>query len=73
METQEKGLLNKCNISNLVNKTYKISKKKKKKKKIVKLQAFNLSFFLGQNCFGDDDFQNVCLSANTYYVRVKRR
>ena len=37
-----------------------------------------LSYFLGKNVFGDDDFPKcifkyVCLSTNIQYVRVKER
>ena len=33
----------------------------------------DLSFFLGKNFFGDDSFKNVCLSAHTQHISVKRR
>ena len=70
---KNKELVNKSDISEFIknsdlNEKIKTlatkSEFKAEQDKMVKLQKHDLSYFLGINVFGDDGFQNVCLSSN---------
>ena len=80
---KQKELINKSNISNLLNNSdlstklaalEKKAKLKPEQGKLVKLQVLYSGYFNGKNIFVDDRFQNVfCLSNNIQYARVTKR
>ena len=52
-------LVNKSNIFNLVKKSGLNAELKTEQDKILKLQTYDLSYFPGKNCFGDDGSLNM--------------